>query len=143
MDEFYPWIKALHIVAIISWMAGLLYLPRLFVYHCRAETGSDKSETFKIMERRLFGAIMIPAMIVTWITGPIMVYLGAFWAEPWFWAKGLFILILTIAHEFFGGWRKAFEADSNTRSEKFYRIANEVPTLAMIAIVVLVTVKPF
>ncbi len=143
MDEFYPWIKAIHIVAIISWMAGLLYLPRLFVYHCRAETGSGKSETFKIMERRLFGAIMIPAMIVTWITGSIMVYLGTFWPEPWFWAKGLFILILTIAHEFFGAWRKAFEADSNTRSEKFYRIANEVPTLAMIAIVVLVTVKPF
>lgn len=143
MDEFYPWIKALHIVAVISWMAGLLYLPRLFVYHCQAEAGSDKSETFKIMERRLFAAIMTPAMIVTWITGPIMVYFGAFWAEPWFWAKGLFILILTIAHESFGAWRKAFEADSNTRSEKFYRIANEVPTVAMIAIVVLVTVKPF
>jgi putative membrane protein len=143
MDEMYPWIKALHIMAIIAWMAGLLYLPRLFIYHCRAAAGSDQSETFKIMERRLFRAIMNPAMIVAWITGPLLVYQGGFWAEPWFWAKGLFIVIVTVAHHAFDRWRKDFNADANTRSEKFYRIANEVPTLAMIAIVVLVVVKPF
>lgn len=143
MAEFYPWIKAVHIIAVIAWMAGLLYLPRLFVYHCQAEPGSDKSETFKIMERRLFRVIMDPAMAVVWITGPMLVYFGGFWADPWFWAKGFFIVVLTIAHHAFGRWRKHFDADANTRSEKFYRIANEVPTLAMIAIVVLVVVKPF
>ena len=143
MNELYPWIKALHIVAVISWMAGLLYLPRLFVYHCKAAPGSDKSETFKVMERRLFRAIMNPAMGLAWITGPILAYLGAFWAEPWFWTKGLFIVVLTIAHHAFGRWRNDFDADANTRSEKFYRVANEVPTVAMIAIVVLVVVKPF
>jgi putative membrane protein len=141
--EFYPWIKAAHIIAVISWMAGLLYLPRLFIYHCQAQTGSDKSQTFKIMERRLFRAIMNPAMILVWITGPMMVYFGEFWAEPWFLVKGVFIVVLTIAHHAFGRWRKGFEVDANTRSEKFYRIANEVPAVAMVAIVILVVVKPF
>jgi len=143
MMEYYPWIKALHLIAVISWMAGLLYLPRLFVYHCQAETGSDKSETFKVMERRLFRAIMDPAMIVVWITGPLLVYLSGSWTEPWFWAKAGFIVVLTIAHHAFGRWRKDFEADANIRSEKFYRLANEVPTVSMVAIVVLVIVKPF
>ena len=140
---YFLWIKALHVIAVIAWMAGLLYLPRLFVYHCQAEKGSDKSETFKVMERRLLRGIMNPAMVVVWITGPLLVWLGGFWMEPWFHAKVLLILLLTGMHHMFGRWRKDFEQDRNTRSERFYRIANEVPTVAMIFIVILVIVKPF
>jgi putative membrane protein len=143
MGDAYLWIKALHIVAVIAWMAGLLYLPRLFVYHCSAAPGSDQSETFKIMERRLLRAIMNPAMIVVWISGPLLVYLGEFWDAPWFWVKFVFVLVLTVLHHAFGRYRKAFEQDRNMRSEKFFRIANEGPTLAMIAIVVFVVIKPF
>ena len=139
----YHWIKALHIIAVIAWMAGLLYLPRLFVYHCTAGMGSVQSETFKTMERRLLRAIMNPAMVVVWITGPLLVYLGEFGAAHWFWAKFVFVLILTGLHHAFGRYRKAFEEDRNMKSEKFFRILNEAPTLAMIAIVILVVVKPF
>ena len=143
MNELFLWIKVLHIVAVISWMAGMLYLPRLFVYHCAAAPGTDQSETFKTMERRLLRAIMNPAMIVVWISGPLLVYLGGFWHEPWLWLKLVFVLVMTGLHHAFGRWRKAFEEDRNTRSEKFFRALNEAPTLALIAIVILVVVKPF
>lgn len=143
VSDFYLWIKALHIVAVIAWMAGMLYLPRLFVYHCAASPGSDQSETFKIMERRLLRAIMNPAMIVVWISGPLLVYLGGLWAEPWLWLKITFVLVMTGLHHAFGQWRKAFEADRNTKSGKFFRVVNEAPTLALIAIVIFVVVKPF
>jgi len=138
----YEWIKALHIVAVIAWMAGMLYLPRLFVYHCEAETGSKQSETFKVMERRLLKAIINPAMSATWLTG---LYLG--WAGHWFlagWLHGklLLVLVLSGVHGFLARCVKDFSADRNVRSHKFYRIINEVPTFLMIGIVVLVVVKP-
>ncbi len=141
--EIYQWIKALHLISVIAWMAGLLYLPRLYVYHCDAEPGSDMSETFKVMERRLLRAIMNPAMIAAYVFGFWMLYLSETWTEPWMIAKLVLIGALTVAHHSMALWRKDFEADRNTRSAKFYRIANEVPTVLMIAIVVLVIVQPF
>jgi putative membrane protein len=139
----YEWIKALHVIAVISWMAGMLYLPRLFVYHCEAETGSKQSETFKVMERRLLRAIINPAMIVTWLTGLYLAWAGHWYLSPWFHAKFLAVLIMSVVHAFFSRWRRDFEADRNTRSQRFYRFINEVPTLLMILIVILVIVKPF
>lgn len=138
----YPWIKALHVISVIAWMAGLLYLPRLFVYHCAAAPGSPQSETFKVMERRLIRAIMNPAMIATWLFGGLMLWVQD-WSQGWLHAKLLLVFLLTGMHHIFSLWRKAFERDQNTRPAKTYRIANEVPTLLMIAIVVLVIVKPF
>ena len=143
VGNLFLWIKVLHIVSVIAWMAGMLYLPRLFVYHAAAEQGSVQSETFKIMERRLLRAIMNPAMIVVWITGPLLVYLGEFWTEPWFWVKFAFVIVLSDMHHRFGRFRKAFEEDRNTKSEKFFRVINEVPTVAIIAIVIFVVIKPF
>src|SRR5262245_35532193 len=137
------WIKALHVIAVISWMAGLLYLPRLFVYHAQADMGSRQSETFKVMERRLLRAIMNPAMVVVWITGPWLAWRQGMYLESWLWAKIAFVAALTIYHHVLARWYKEFAADRNVRSAKFYRIANEVPTLLMIAVVVLVVVKPF
>ena len=140
----YEWIKALHVIAVISWMAGMLYLPRLFVYHCEAEIGSKQSETFKVMERRLLKAIINPAMIVTWLAG---LYLA--WAGHWYLVAAgftpslLLVLVLSGVHGFFSRCVKDFAADRNTRSQKFYRIINEVPTVLMIGIVILVVVKPF
>lgn len=139
----YDWIKALHVVAIISWMAGMLYLPRLMVYHCAAEVGSVQSETFKVMERRLLKAIMNPAMIVAWLAGLWMAWQGGWWAAPWFHAKIVLVLAMSGFHGALSRWVKDFAADANRRSPRFYRIANEVPTLLMIGIVILVIVKPF
>jgi protoporphyrinogen IX oxidase len=139
----YEWIKALHVIAVISWMAGMLYLPRLFVYHCEAEIGSKQSETFKVMERRLLKAIINPAMIVTWLAGIYLVWAGSWYRAPWFHAKLLLVLILSGVHGFFVRWVRAFATDKNPHSQKFYRIINEVPTVLMIGIVVLVIVKPF
>ena len=139
----YPWIKALHVIAVISWMAGMLYLPRLFVYHCDAEVGSKQSETFKVMERRLLKAIINPAMIVTWLAGLYLVSSGHWYASGWFHAKFTLVIILSGLHGVFSRWVKDFAADRNTRSQVFYRIINEVPTVLMIGIVVLVVVKPF
>jgi putative membrane protein len=138
-----PWIKALHVIAVIAWMAGLLYLPRLFVYHAQAESGSKQSETFKVMETRLLRIIMNPAMIVVWITGPLLAWRLAMYVERWFWAKMVLVVALTWYHHALGLWRKDFAADRNTRDQRFYRMINEVPTLLMIGIVVLVIVKPF
>jgi putative membrane protein len=140
----YEWIKALHIIAVISWMAGMLYLPRLFVYHCEAEPGSQQSETFKVMERRLLKAIINPAMIVTWLAGLYLVGAGHWLFVSW-WIYGKLVLVLALSgvHGFFSRCVKDFAADRNPRSQKFYRIINEVPTLLMIGIVILVVVKPF
>jgi putative membrane protein len=140
--RMYEWIKALHVIAVIAWMAGMLYLPRLFVYHCEAEAGSKQSETFKVMERRLLKAIINPAMIVTWLAGLYLAWAGHFFSAGWFHGKLLLVLLLSGVHGFFARWVKDFAADRNTRSQKFYRFINEVPTILMIGIVILVIVKP-
>ncbi|MDX1712033.1 MAG: protoporphyrinogen oxidase HemJ [Rhodovibrionaceae bacterium] len=143
LGEAYLWVKALHAISVIAWMAGLLYLPRLFVYHCEAEAGSDKSETFKVMERRLLRAIMNPAMIATWVFGLMLfVHLGA-WEFGWMHGKLALIAGLTVVHHMLAKDRKAFAADENTKSSRYYRILNEAPTLMMIGAVILVIVKPF
>jgi protoporphyrinogen IX oxidase len=139
----YEWIKALHVIAVISWMAGMLYLPRLFVYHCGAEAGSKQSETFKVMERRLLKAIINPAMIVTWLAGLYLAFDHHLFSESWFHGKLLLVVLLSGVHGYFSRWVKDFAADRNTRSDRFYRIINEVPTVLMIGIVILVVVKPF
>jgi putative membrane protein len=140
----YPWIKALHIISVISWMAGMLYLPRLFIYHCDAEIGSDKSETFKIMERRLLRAIINPAMIASFLFGGALLATPGIidWSSWWIYVKLVLVLILSGMHGLFSRWRKNFESDQNTLSTKTFRIVNEVPTVLMIAIVILVVVKP-
>lgn len=141
---FYPWLMAFHILAVIAWMAGMLYLPRLFVYHADAEKGSDKSETFKVMERRLLRAIINPAMIATFVFGGLMI-----WANPgmmaggWMHAKLALVAMMVVVHVFFARWRKQFAQDENTRPAGFYRVWNEIPTALMIFIVILVVVKPF
>ncbi|MGA2124521.1 MAG: protoporphyrinogen oxidase HemJ [Xanthobacteraceae bacterium] len=139
----YLWIKAFHIIAVIAWMAGLLYLPRLFVYHCGAEPGSRQSETFKVMERRLLKAIINPAMILTWLLGLWLVWAGGFVSAGWLELKVLLVVLLSGLHGFFARWVRDFAADRNPRSEKFYRVINELPTLLMIGIVILVVLKPF
>jgi protoporphyrinogen IX oxidase len=139
----YVWIKALHIIAVIAWMAGMLYLPRLFVYHCDAEIGSKQSETFKVMERRLLKAIINPAMIVTWLAGLYLAWAGQWYLAPWLHMKVLLVLLLSGAHGYFSRCVKDFAADRNRRSQRFYRFINEVPTVLMILIVILVVVKPF
>jgi protoporphyrinogen IX oxidase len=137
------WLKALHVVAVISWMAGLLYLPRLFVYHADAEPGSKLSQTLKVMELRLLRLIMNPAMIVVWVTGPLLAWQMGVMRDGWLVAKFVLVCLLTVYHHVLGRWRKAFAEDRHLRSAKFFRVANEVPTLLLIAIVVLVVVKPF
>ncbi|HML06586.1 MAG TPA: protoporphyrinogen oxidase HemJ [Xanthobacteraceae bacterium] len=144
----YQWIKAFHIIAVIAWMAGMLYLPRLFVYHCAAEAGSVQSETFKVMERRLLRAIINPAMIAAWVLGLALAWLGpdsryGWFASGWLEAKFALVVVLSAVHGFFARWVKAFAADRNRHSQRFYRIINEVPTVLMIAIVIVVVLKPF
>jgi len=140
----YDWIKALHVISIIAWMAGLLYLPRLFVYHCQVSAGSEASETFKVMERRLLRVIMNPAMIASYVFGITMIVLTPEWMKQgWLHAKILFVLLLTVSHMMMARWRRDFAEDRNTRPQRFFRIANEVPTLLMIGIVIFVIVKPF
>ncbi|HTQ84472.1 MAG TPA: protoporphyrinogen oxidase HemJ [Pseudolabrys sp.] len=139
----YPWFVALHIIAVISWMAGLLYLPRLFVYHAMSKPGSEQSETFKVMERRLLRFIMLPAMIVSWIFGLILAVQGHWFGVIWFDIKFALVLAMSALHGLLGRWTRDFALDRNTRSHKFYRVVNEVPTVLMIAIVILAVVKPF
>lgn len=139
----YEWVKALHIISIIAWMAGLLYLPRLMVYHVDAEAGSQTSEVFKVMERRLLKAIMTPAMIASWVFGLWLMILAEAWSEPWFHLKALLVIALSGVHGFQAKWVRLFAQDRNTRSAKFYRIWNEAPTLIMIAVVFVVVIKPF
>ena len=144
ITPLYPWLKALHIISVISWMAGMLYLPRLFIYHCDAEVGSDKSETFKIMERRLLWAIINPAMAASFLFGGALLATPGLidWTSWWIYVKLIMVLALSGMHGLFSSWRKNFAADQNTLSAKTFRIANEVPTALMIAIVLLVVVKP-
>ena len=148
MSEFllshYDWIKALHVISVIFWMAGMAYLPRLFVYHAEAEKGSDKSETFKVMERRLLRGIINPAMVATFLFGGLMI-----WANPdllhqgWFHAKLTLVFLMSGVHGAFSKWRRIFEADANIKPVRFYRIVNEIPPVLVIFIVILVIVKPF
>lgn len=138
----YLWIKALHVIAVIAWMAGLLYLPRLFVYHSQVGPGAQ-SEIFKTMERRLLRFIMAPAMIVTWLAGLSLIVLGDWHAAHWLHAKLALVAILTGVHFYFGAVLRAFAHDDYRHSARFFRILNEVPTLLMIGIVILVVVKPF
>ena len=139
------WIKALHIISVIAWMAGLLYLPRLFVYHTAAEPGSELSETLKVMERRLLRFIMNPAMAASWLFGGflLLAYNQDMLISGWLHAKLGFVVLLTGVHMAMGRWRREFAEDRNFRSRKFYRIANEAPTVLMIGIVVFVVVQPF
>ena len=139
----YGWIKAFHIISVIAWMAGMLYLPRLYVYHADAEKGSTQSETFKVMERRLLRGIMNPAMILTWIFGLSLAAQGNWWVAGWLHAKLALVLVLSAVHGLYSRWRKDFAEDRNTHQARFYRWWNEVPTLLMIGIVFLVVLKPF
>jgi len=137
------WLKALHIIAVIAWMAGLLYLPRLYVYHCQVADGSEAGELFKVMERRLLKAIMNPAMLVAWALGLWLAGSQGNFSDGWFHVKLLLVVAMTVFHMVLGKWRKDFEAGNNNHSQKFYRFANEVPTVLMIVIVILVVLKPF
>jgi protoporphyrinogen IX oxidase len=145
LRDAYPWIKSAHIVSMVAWMAGLLYLPRLFVYHAMAPVGSDKSETFKVMERRLQRGIMVPAMVATWCFGLALAGTPGVvdWRMGWIWIKITLVAGLTIFHVLLSRWRGTFGADRNAHSARFFRMVNELPTVALIAIVVLVVVKPF
>jgi putative membrane protein len=139
----YLWIKAFHLIAVISWMAGMLYLPRLFVYHAGSTPGSEQWETFKVMERRLLKFIMGPAMGVTWILGIVLVLQGQWLGASWFHAKIVLVVVMSIVHGLFSHWANDFAHDRNPRSQKFYQIANEIPTAILIVIVILAVVKPF
>lgn len=140
---FYPWTKAFHIISMVAWMAGMLYLPRLFVYHAMAKPKSEVSETLKTMERRLFNFIMMPAMLITWIVGIFLLLEGQWLGAGWFHAKFVAVLAMTVLHGLFARWVNEFQADRNKHSAKFYRIINEIPTALLIVIVILVVVKPF
>jgi putative membrane protein len=139
------YIKAFHLIAVIAWMAGLLYLPRLFVYHCAAAVGSEQSETFKVMERRLYRGITTPAMIASWIFGLWLAFgFGLVdFSEGWMWLKAALVIALSGVHVLFGQWRRAFAEDRNQRSSGFFRGINEVPTVIMVLVVIAVIVRPF
>ena len=139
----YEWIKAFHVMAVISWMAGMLYLPRLMVYHAEAQTGSIQSETFKIMERRLLKGIINPAMIVTWVLGLYLAWYAFGFKGGWLHGKLLLVFLLSGIHGYLVGRVRDFANDRNTKSARFYRVLNEVPAVIMAAIVILVVVKPF
>jgi putative membrane protein len=141
--DVYPWIKAFHVIAVISWLAGMLYLPRLFVYHADVPVGSPQSETFKVMESRLLNGITSPAMIVAWVLGIWLVWQSGYWAAPWFHAKLACVLILSGLHGYLSAATRAFREDRNTKSARHWRIINEIPAVLMVAIVILVIVKPF
>jgi putative membrane protein len=139
----YEWIKAAHVIAVIAWMAGMLYLPRLMVYHAEAQTGSIQSETFKVMERRLLKGIINPAMIVTWVLGLYLAWSVFAFKGGWLHGKLLLVFVLSGIHGYLAGRVRDFANDRNTRSPRFYRILNEVPAVLMVGIVILVIVKPF
>jgi putative membrane protein len=142
--QHYLWLKALHIISVIAWMAGLLYLPRLFVYHAEAKKGGELAETLKTMERRLLRFIMNPAMIAAFVFGGLMLWANpALFALPWMHMKLTAIVLLTVVHHIYALWRKKFERDENTRDAKFYRYWNEVPTVLMIIIVIMAVAEPF
>jgi putative membrane protein len=145
LSSLYPWIKALHVISMVAWMAGMLYLPRLYVYHCETVPGSAESERFKVMERRLLKQITNPAMIATWTFGILLVLMPGVldWGWGWWHVKLVAVILLSGVHGMLSHWRRDFLADRNVRSQKFYRVANEVPTLLLMVIVVMVIVRPF
>jgi protoporphyrinogen IX oxidase len=145
LTGLYPWTKALHVIAMIAWMAGMFYLPRLFVYHCELRPGSAESERFKVMERRLLKQIVNPAMMATWTFGILLVLIPGIiaWSAGWWHVKLTMVLLMTGFHGAMSRWRRDFLEDRNTRSQRFYRIANEVPAVLLIIIVVMVIVQPF
>lgn len=143
MTDLYGWLKVGHLFSLIAWMAALFYLPRLFVYHADTAVGSPASETFKVMERRLLKAIMTPAMIATWLFGLVLAWQGGWFTDGWLHAKILFVLLLSGFHGACAAWTRAFAEDRNAKTGRFYRIANEVPTLLLLVILVLVVLKPF
>lgn len=143
LGDAYLWVKAFHIIAVIAWMAGMLYLPRLYVYHCEAEPGSRQSETFKVMERRLLRAIINPAMIATWILGLMLAAHGNLWGAGWLHAKLALLIAMQVVHAAFARWRRQFAADENRHSARFYRIMNEVPAVLIVGIVLLAVLRPF
>jgi protoporphyrinogen IX oxidase len=142
-ENFYLWIKAFHIIAVIMWMAGMLYLPRLFVYHCETAPGSAESERFKLMERKLLKVILNPAMIATWLFGLTLVWLTRADQQHWFQMKFILVLAMSGIHGFYGATVKRFANDANARPQRFYRMINEVPAVLIVAIVILAVVKPF
>lgn len=142
-DAAYLWVKSVHVMAVIAWMAGMFYLPRLFIYHCDSPKGSQQSETFKVMERRLRDIIMNPAMIIAWVLGMWLAWKGNFLLDGWFHAKLAAVLLLSAAHGYFSVAVRRFADDRNTVSARHWRMINEIPTLLMVAIVILVIVKPF
>jgi protoporphyrinogen IX oxidase len=141
----YPWLKALHIIAVIAWMAGLLYLPRLFVYHAGVPAGSDRAAMLEVMERRLLYGIMAPAAIMTYGFGLLLAAMPGIvaWRQGWIWAKLALVVALTVFHLLLARWRRDLAAARYSHSVRFYRIVNEVPTIVMIGIVLLVVLKPF
>jgi putative membrane protein len=142
-ENFYLWIKAFHIISVIMWMAGMLYLPRLFVYHCETTPGSAESERFKVMEKKLLRVIINPAMIATWLFGLTLVWLTRADQQHWFQIKFILVLVMSGIHGFYAGAVRRFGNDANTRPQRFYRMINEVPALLIVAIVILAVVKPF
>ena len=145
LSPYYDWIRALHVISVIAWMAGMLYLPRLFVYHCQVERGSAQSDLFKTMERRLMRAITNPAMVAAFVFGGLLLLTPGEidWSAGWIWVKLAFAVALTGVHGLYSRWRRAFEGDRNRHSSRFFRIWNEVPTVMLIVIVIMVIVKPF
>jgi putative membrane protein len=141
--DAYLWVKALHVIAVVAWMAGIFYLPRLFVYHADSAPGSDKAETFKVMERRLYSVIMTPAMIATWLAGLALATSGDFWADRWLSFKLVLVVAMTAFHLWLGARLRDFASDNNRIASRTYRMVNEIPTLLLIGIVILVVVKPF
>jgi putative membrane protein len=141
---FYPWTKAFHVISMVAWMAGMFYLPRLFVYHCELQPGSAESERFKVMEYRLLRQIINPAMIATWTFGIMLVLTPGIidWSAPWWYVKLTAVLLMSGFHGAMSKWRRMFMEDRNTKSHRYYRIANEVPTLLLVAIVIMVIVRP-
>lgn len=142
-DGFYLWAKAIHVIAVISWMAGMLYLPRLFVYHSESEVGSVQSETFKVMERRLLRAIINPAMVVTWVFGMWLAWKGFAFSGGWLHAKIAAVLLLSGVHGYLSASVRRFAEDRNEKTARHWRVVNEIPTVLMVVIVILVVVKPF
>lgn len=147
MEDLFIWFKALHVISVIAWMAGMLYLPRLYAYHVDAEPGSKQSEDFKIMERKLLRGIINPSMIAAWVFGGLMLWIGFgagfYEGAGWLHVKLLMVIVMTGIHGVFAKWRKTFEADQNTRSARFYKFWNEVPAVLMIIIVIMAVAEPF
>ncbi len=144
LSQYYLWIKAAHIIAVIAWMAGMLYLPRLFVYHIGAKKGSKQSETFKVMEHKLLRYIISPAMSMAWIFGLLMLYASpGLLEQPWMHTKLLAVVLMTGLQHGYIKWKKKFAADENIKSEKFFRIVNEIPAILMVIIVIMAIIKPF